>query len=323
MTPEGTRRTPVMLQLHRSVHTDAVNVTTSMLECFVAIVDEHGLGNAARALGVSQPTVSGTVRSLETELGVELFRREANTLVLSPEGAALLPLARRTVLDHRAAERVVDELRTTNPGGAAPTVRIALSDRSTTPELIAAFVAARPGSRIDVVTIADPAEALAQVRTGQIDCAVVPDSDAPSDLVHEHLPDDVRVLALPPGSGHVGTLDQLDAAVPLAVLAPTHRVGVGVVDALAGLGIVATVVLSGVPQQALPGLVAHGIGAAVMSESMARSVAAAGGSVVPWPAPPSERTRIVYSPNWVAPLINSSIDQLDRGQSVGTKTNHS
>ncbi|MCZ4520162.1 LysR family transcriptional regulator [Rhodococcus ruber] len=300
-----------------------MNVTTSMLECFVAIVDEHGLGNAARALGVSQPTVSGIVRSLETELGVELFRRDANMLVLSPEGAALLPLARRTVLDHRAVERVVDELRTTHSGGAAPTVRIALSDRSATPELMAAFVAARPGSRIDVVTISDPTEALAQVRMGQIDCAVVPGSDAPADLVHEYLPDEVLVLALPPGSGDVGTLDRLDVAVPLAVLAPTHRMGVGVVDALAGFGIVAAVVLSGVPQQALPGLVAHGIGAAVMAESMARSVTATGGAVVPWPVPPAERTMLVYSPNWIAPLINSSIDQLDRGRSLGTKTNHS
>ncbi|WP_162248327.1 LysR family transcriptional regulator [Rhodococcus sp. Leaf278] len=299
-----------------------MNVTTSMLECFVAIVDEHGLGNAARALGVSQPTVSGIVRSLETELGVELFRREANTLVLSPEGAALLPLARRTVLDHRAVERVVDELRTTRPGDAAPIVRIAVSDRSMTPELIAGFVAARPGSRIDIVSISDPVEALAQVRAGQIDCAVVPDSEASIDLVHEYLPDDVLVLALPPGSRHAGSLDQLDAAVPVAVLASTHRAGIDVVDALAGVGVVATVVVSGVSQQAMPALVAHGIGAAVMAESMARSVTAAGGWVVPWPAPPSERTRLVYSPNWVAPLINSFIDQLVRNRSVGVKTNH-
>jgi DNA-binding transcriptional LysR family regulator len=97
---------------------------------------------------------------------------------------------------------------------------------------------------------------------------------------------------------------------------------VGVVDALAGFGIVATVVLSGVSKPALPGLVAHGIGAAVMAESMARSVTAAGGSVVPWPVPPSERTRLVYSPNWIAPLMNSFIDQLVRSQSVGAKTKH-
>ncbi|WP_179276119.1 LysR family transcriptional regulator [Rhodococcus sp. 06-235-1A] len=300
-----------------------MNVTTSMLVCFVAIVDEHGPSNAARALGVSQPTVSAAVRNLETELGVELFRREANTLVLSPEGAALLPLARRTVLDHRAVERVVDELSTTHPGDAPPTVRVGLSDRSVTPDLMAAFVAARPGSRIDVVSISDPAEALAQVRMGQIDCAVVPDSDAADDLVHEYLPDDVLVLALPPGSDNVVTLGRLDAAVPLAIVAQTHRVGIGVVDVLAGFGIVATVVLSGVSQQALPGLVAHGIGAAVMSESMARSVTAAGGVVVPWPGPPSERTALVYSPDWVAPLMNSFIDQLVAGRSVGAKTNQS
>jgi len=56
---------------------------------------------------------------------------------------------------------------------------------------------------------------------------------------------------------------------------------------------------------------------------MARSVTEAGGSVVPWPASPPERTSLVYSPNWVAPFMNSFIDQLVRGHSLGTKTNHS
>lgn len=287
----------------------------------MAIVDEHGPSNAARGLGVSQPTVSAAVRTLETELGVELFRREGNTLVLSPEGSALLPLARRTVLDHRAVERVVDEVRAMRLVDAAPTVRIALSDRSMSPELMAAFVAARQGSRIDVVSLSDPAEALALVRMGQIDCAVVPGSDSSIDVAHAYLPDDPLVLALPPGSGEVDSLDRLDVAMPLPVVAPTYREGMDVVAILAGFAIVATVVSSGVSPQALPGLVSHGVGAAVMTAVMARSVTATGGVVVPWPVPSGERTVLAYSSEWVAPLIDSFIDQLVRARSVGAQTN--
>ena len=66
---------------------------------------------AARALGVSQPSVSQTVASLETRLGASLFKRQASGIVLTKEGEALRIKAAalssllhdaRAVVDHAA-----------------------------------------------------------------------------------------------------------------------------------------------------------------------------------------------------------------------------
>lgn len=56
------------------------------LRYFWAIVHHGGVRPAARALHVSQPTVSGQLKLLEEALGVELFHREGRRLVLTDKG---------------------------------------------------------------------------------------------------------------------------------------------------------------------------------------------------------------------------------------------
>ncbi|MDA1001669.1 MAG: LysR family transcriptional regulator, partial [bacterium] len=45
------------------------------LEIFQKIVDEKSFSRAAKSLGLTQPTASGHIKSLEKELGVRLFDR--------------------------------------------------------------------------------------------------------------------------------------------------------------------------------------------------------------------------------------------------------
>jgi len=61
---------------------------------YTSAVAEHGsFSAAARACGVTQPTISGSVAALEDELGVRLFERSTRRVALTPAGSALLPLA--------------------------------------------------------------------------------------------------------------------------------------------------------------------------------------------------------------------------------------
>ena len=69
------------------------------LRAVLAIVDHGGVTAAADELNVAQPSLSQTLRSLERELGVELFHRVGRRLVLSAAGAALIPPARQVVRD--------------------------------------------------------------------------------------------------------------------------------------------------------------------------------------------------------------------------------
>ena len=66
------------------------------LEYVIAVVDEGGFTRAARSVHVSQPALSQAVRSLERELGVELFNRSGRTVALTSAGEALLGPARTT-----------------------------------------------------------------------------------------------------------------------------------------------------------------------------------------------------------------------------------
>jgi DNA-binding transcriptional LysR family regulator len=65
------------------------------LRVFSAVVDSGTHTRAAQALGLSQSTVSETLVALERTLGVELFRKPARGLALTPAGEVLLAYTRR------------------------------------------------------------------------------------------------------------------------------------------------------------------------------------------------------------------------------------
>ncbi|MCJ7598755.1 MAG: LysR family transcriptional regulator, partial [Methyloceanibacter sp.] len=57
---------------------------------FLATVEEGSLSAAARALGMTQPTLGRQVAALEQELGVVLFERVGRGLTLTPNGLELV-----------------------------------------------------------------------------------------------------------------------------------------------------------------------------------------------------------------------------------------
>ena len=68
--------------------------TLKQLSIFISVAEKLRMSEAAKALYVSQPTVSQTISDLEYELGVELFERGHKQLVLTPHGRLLLEHAR-------------------------------------------------------------------------------------------------------------------------------------------------------------------------------------------------------------------------------------
>lgn len=67
----------------------AVNFDWNQVRAFLATVEEGSLSAAARALGLTQPTLGRQVTALEEELGVTLFERSGRSLILTPTGEAL------------------------------------------------------------------------------------------------------------------------------------------------------------------------------------------------------------------------------------------
>ena len=64
------------------------------LEYFLEVSEAGSLRQAATRLGVTQPTLTVQLRSLEEALGVVLLERSRNATYLTPAWRELLPNAR-------------------------------------------------------------------------------------------------------------------------------------------------------------------------------------------------------------------------------------
>jgi DNA-binding transcriptional LysR family regulator len=81
------------------------------LEFLLALAKEQHFGRAAEACGVSQPTLSAGIKSLEDTLGVLLVQRGSRFGSFTPEGERVLGWARRIVGDSRALRQDIESLK--------------------------------------------------------------------------------------------------------------------------------------------------------------------------------------------------------------------
>ncbi len=81
------------------------------LELLLALSRERHFGRAAEACGISQPTLSSAVKSLEDQLGVLIVERGSRFRGFTPEGERVLDWARRIVSDARTMRQEIDGLK--------------------------------------------------------------------------------------------------------------------------------------------------------------------------------------------------------------------
>lgn len=83
-------------------------MTVKQLRAFLVVAQTLSFAQAGDRLCLSQSALSLTIKALEDTLGGRLFSRTTRSVRLTPEGEALVPLARRLLADWDDAE---DELR--------------------------------------------------------------------------------------------------------------------------------------------------------------------------------------------------------------------
>src|SRR5215467_12650873 len=122
-------------------------MTLSQIRDFVAVVESGGIRAAARKLGVSQPAITRSVRSLEAELHAPLLRRTPTGVVPTQPGRALFARARAAQAELRKAEEEVDQL-----GQSAGSVAFGVSPTSAmmVPEAVTRFRAQYPQTRVRI-----------------------------------------------------------------------------------------------------------------------------------------------------------------------------
>lgn len=81
------------------------------LELLLALAKERHFGRAAESCGVTQPTMSTSLKQLEEILGVMLVQRGSRFQGFTPEGERTLDWARRIVGDTRAMRQEINALK--------------------------------------------------------------------------------------------------------------------------------------------------------------------------------------------------------------------
>lgn len=132
----------------------SVSFDWNQARAFLATVEEGSLSAAARALGLTQPTLGRQVAALEDSLGVLLFERVGKSLVLTPSGLELLDHVR----DMFAAAAMVSLTASGQSQTVDGLVRITASDVMSAYILPAAVMTLRetaPLVEIDIVATND------------------------------------------------------------------------------------------------------------------------------------------------------------------------
>jgi DNA-binding transcriptional LysR family regulator len=99
---------PISPQAIDSSYESAERVNLRQLEYFLAIVETGSFTAAAERSHVAQPSLSQQIKTLEAELGGELFERQSRGVRLTAAGRAFLAHARRSVV---SADRAVEAAR--------------------------------------------------------------------------------------------------------------------------------------------------------------------------------------------------------------------
>lgn len=80
------------------------------LKYFVKVAETLNFSEAAKALFVTQSTLSQQVRQLEDSLGTQLLARTSHSVALTEAGTELLPFARQTLLDASLCQQRIHDL---------------------------------------------------------------------------------------------------------------------------------------------------------------------------------------------------------------------
>ena len=197
--------------------------TIAQLRAFVAVADVGQFTDAARLIGVAQPTLSQALTSLEENLGVQLIERRPRGILLTPAGEHILPYARRAV----AAVEAVNDAAAPDRGWLTGVLRIGVIP-TVAPYLLPSILKVLPKEAPDLIPEFREDQTprlLNSLKEGRIELAILALPTKESGLVELPLYDEDFVLVVPSddkvaGKGNV----KLDVLVdrPLLLLDEGH-----------------------------------------------------------------------------------------------------
>ncbi|MCL7494455.1 MULTISPECIES: LysR family transcriptional regulator [Streptomyces] len=244
------------------------------LRYFTAVADTRHFTRAAEREHVAQPSLSQQIRSLERELGAELFHRARGHITLTDAGETLLPLARRILADAETARREVQEVARLRRGrlrlGAPPSLCASL-----VPDVLRAFHTAYPG--VELIVTEDGSQDLVRaLADGALDLALIITPlpvQAPALVTSDLLREELVVVSAPDRPAPVGRRTRIRVedlrGRPLAMFRRGYDLREFTTAACRAAGFEPTFTVEGGEMDAVLGFVRAGLGIAVVPSMVA------------------------------------------------------
>lgn len=165
------------------------------LEFFVELAHTEHMAKAAENLGITQPSLSYAISSIEKELGVPLFEKDGRNIKLSKYGKIYLRYVKAGLADFSKGNTYISELVDTNSG----TVRFGFSSaaREIAPVLVSAFKHENPEQHLNFYFEQDVTSVIIQkLLSEKVDLAIVANPDDLESVNLTHLFDQKLYLAV-------------------------------------------------------------------------------------------------------------------------------
>ncbi|WDZ81448.1 LysR substrate-binding domain-containing protein (plasmid) [Ensifer adhaerens] len=269
------------------------NIDLDSLQIFRSVVETGSITGAAAQLRRVQSNVTTRIQNLEERLGVKLFQRQRNRLVLSSDGQILLTYAERLLRLSAEAEAA---LKTRGPSGTLRIGTLESTAAARLPPLLSAFHARYPDVQIELVT-GDSSTLLRRVRHFDVEAALVSEPFDTEGLATQVAFAEELALIAPLSMPPIRDACDVRGRTIIAFAAGCSYRRI-LEDWLAMSKIVPERVLEFASYHAIVACVAAGSGIAIMPRSVLRAVHAEG-QVQISPLPPEVadvRTHLIWCP---------------------------
>lgn len=239
------------------------------LKTFVAVAELGHLTRAAERLHVSQPAVSGQIRSLEEELGLELFERVPTGMALTRAGTHLLPYAER-VLAAAVALRAEVQTLTGRIQGKLRVGTVSDPGYLRLGEFLSQMVERYPAIELELHKEVS-GEALDQVREGELDATFLFSDVLPDQFDGTRLADMTYRIIAPPewGERMLGAAWEALAAMPWVMMPRNSTYHQMLMSAFGKRGLEPQKVIEADQASVITNLVASGVGLSLAREDIA------------------------------------------------------
>jgi DNA-binding transcriptional LysR family regulator len=252
-----------------------MNIELRQLRYFVAVAEEMHFGRAALRLHMTQPPLSQTIQSLEASLGTPLFYRTQRSVSLTPAGLALLPEARRILLQAEGLSDIAHRA-ASGESGRLSLAFVSTADYSVLPPFLREFRERYPQVQIDLREATSDVQ-LEELLQGRIDVGLLipplPDK-AKTELEYASVLSEPLILAAPKGlkalRGKSSIALKTLTDMPLIIF--PRRIAPAFHDAILACfhdaGLTPRIGQEAIQMQTIVGLVSAGMGIALVPQSV-------------------------------------------------------